>query len=239
MKFLDYLKALFFPKDIKCIICDEDIFNNEKYCICDKCKSKLKINDNGCNKCGAPLHSLAKFCMRCKNDTYYFDKALSPFIYDGEIKNLIYKIKYANAKYLFENIGNILSDFYIDKKLNCDLIMYVPMHPKRQKKRGYNQAEQIANVVSKNLSLPISNKNLTKINYITNQTKLTAKQRRENIKNSFAIQNKDEIKDKNILLIDDVFTTGATTNEISKLLKQNGSKSITVLTVAHTDHNHI
>lgn len=235
MKILDYLRNLFFPKNIKCIICNEDIFNNEEYCICDKCKSKIELNKECCKKCGSPLHSLASYCLRCKNDTYYFDRALSPFIYNGEIKNLIYKIKYANARYLFEYLGKILSDFYIENNLESDLIMFVPMHIKKLKQRGYNQAERLAEELSKNINIPISKNNLIKIKYITNQTKLTAKERKDNIKNSFSINNKAEIKNKNILLIDDVFTTGATTNEISKLLKTNGCKNITVLTLAHTD----
>ena len=235
MKILNFIKNILFPRNIKCIICQDDLFESEKYCICKKCFQQLPFIQHSCKKCGTPLSSLADYCLRCKEDYYSFDKAISPLLYEGEVKNIIHHLKYNNHRYLVKPLANLMCDYYKNFNIQSDLIAFVPMHQKKLKKREYNQAELLASEVSNNLNIPISKENIVKTTFIKSQTKLNAKQRLENIKDSFSVINKKEFKNKNILLIDDVFTTGATTNEISKLLKKSGCKKITVLTLAHTD----
>ena len=115
---------------------------------------------------------------------------------------------------------------------NIDLIGFVPMNKDKQKLRGYNQAELIANELSKLTNITCKNL-FERVKDVTSQTKLTRQQRRENIKDAFKLIDR-KVKGLNILIVDDVFTTGATVNELSKLLKNAKVKNVYIITLAHS-----
>ena len=108
----------------------------------------------------------------------------------------------------------------------------MPIHKKRKNERGYNQSELIARKLAKNLNLELVNDSLIKQKNTLPQSTLSKKQREENAKQVYKIQNKPKIENKKVILLDDIYTTGATTKECSKVLKQNGAKEILVLTIA-------
>src|SRR5699024_499771 len=112
-----------------------------------------------------------------------------------------------------------------------DMIYYVPLHRRKKARRGYNQGELLANYVSKKRSIPISH-NLKKIRSTKDQHRLNRLERQTNLNNSFKLKNGQEVYGKNILLIDDLVTTGATLNECSKLLKKNNVNSVVGLCLA-------
>ncbi|MFR2196198.1 MAG: ComF family protein [Clostridia bacterium] len=113
-----------------------------------------------------------------------------------------------------------------------DIIIPVPISKKRNKERGYNQSFLIAREIAKNEKVKLKNNVISKVKNNNTQSKLNKEERAENVKNVYKITNNKEIIDKNILLIDDIFTTGATLNECSKMLKQAGTKKVDVLTIA-------
>jgi ComF family protein len=113
--------------------------------------------------------------------------------------------------------------------------MYVPLYTKRQKKRGYNQSELLSNELSKLIGISVSHNNLIRIKDTITQTNLSFKERQKNLESAFEIKDKKEVKDKNILLIDDVLTTGATADNCAKILKKAKAKGVYVLTFATTD----
>ena len=136
--------------------------------------------------------------------------------------------------YLYRSILEFLNKYqkkYVQFEI-YDIIIPVPISKKRNKERGYNQSLLIAREIAKNENVKLRNNVISKVKNNTTQSKLNKEERAENVKNVYKITKNKEIIDKNILLIDDIFTTGATLNECSKMLKQAGTKKVDVLTIA-------
>lgn len=226
-----------YPKNITCIICDNPIKITNSYSLCKDCFKELHFILDGCNKCGKPIinHNLEREnlleCSYCYNKTFYFDRAISCIEYNEVSKKLILNLKYKNKTYLCKYIALIMKEKCDLEGIKFDYILFVPLHKKRLKNRGFNQSQKIANEFSILTGVEILDciyrtKNTKKL-YNLNKT-----QRQEELKNSFKINDsKGILKDKNIILIDDIFTTGTTVNEISKLLKLFGVNTIYILTL--------
>ena len=232
IKFLENVAKIVFPSDFKCLCCDNDVYKGVDFC--DKCKKSLPFNNgNICEVCGAKISGVGK-CVICGTKKF-FEIARAPFLYDGIIKKLIYNFKYNNAKYLFKPLSKYMVECYIKNKMNADLIIPIPLHFKKLKQRGYNQSELLSIEISKILNIPVLNA-LSRIRDTSTQTNLTFKERKENMKRAFKI-NDSAIKGKNVLLVDDVYTSGATIKEACKVLNSASVNKIYVLTLAHTDFN--
>ena len=229
LEFLDKVSELIFPSDFKCLSCERDIQKGEDFC--EKCKKELPFNNgNVCEVCGINIPSKGK-CVRCSGKKVY-EMARAPFLYDGIIKKLIHNFKYNNAKYLFKPLGKYMAECYIENNMQAEIIIPIPLFCKKIKKRGYNQAYKLAEEIGKILSLPTINA-LERIKDTPTQTALDFKERKANIKGAFKCIDRS-IKNRNILLIDDVYTSGATIKEACKVLRENGVNKIYVLTLAHT-----
>ncbi|HEY8423552.1 MAG TPA: ComF family protein [Clostridia bacterium] len=231
MKLKEWLIKTFFPVDYKCIICEREIFNSPKYSLCSDCI--LEFNDQDiCKKCGSPLSNMAEYCEDCKTYKPHYIYARSVLIFEGNAQKLIHGLKYGNKKYLAEPLGQMMSDYFSKLNWNIDLIVPAPMSQERLKERGYNQALLLAQIVAKNHNLPINDDILHKIKNTPYQARLTRKERFEQVKGAFCVTDNNDIKGKNILLIDDVMTTGATCDELSRTLLKNGANEVYVLTLA-------
>ena len=167
--------------------------------------------------------------------------AVSSFKYEGTAKHLVYKLKYGGAKYAALPLSKYLVEAYKDSKIqNIDIVTCVPLSKERLKSRGYNQAQVLAEEFCKLLLLEnttlTQNYNLIKrVKNTPTQTSLTKLERRENLKDAFVYcEEKDEIKGKNILIIDDIFTTGATVEELTNVFKKNKAGKVYCLTCCHT-----
>ena len=229
-----------YPRNITCIICDNPVKLTNSYSLCRGCFKELKFILDGCNKCGKPIvnrnlerESLID-CSYCYNKTFYFDKAISCIEYDDISKKLILDFKYKSKTYLCRYVAYLMKEKILLEGLKADYILFVPLHKKRLKKRGFNQAEKIANKLSELIDIPVldcvSREKNTKKLY-----KLNKEDREKELKNSFKIKESiNFIKNKNVILIDDIFTTGSTANEISKVLKINSVNSICIITLLTT-----
>ncbi|MBQ8430971.1 MAG: ComF family protein [Clostridia bacterium] len=171
-------------------------------------------------------------CLNCKKNNYHFNYAQSVFSYKDNVAKIIQNLKYNSAKYLADPLGEFLYKKLIELNWKIDLITFVPLHTKRIKKRGYNQAEILADQLSRKSGIEIKNI-LERDKNTPSQTSLKVKERAKNMENAFKLID-NNIKDLNVLIIDDVFTTGATVNEIAKVLKNAKAKNVYVLTLAHT-----
>ena len=127
-----------------------------------------------------------------------------------------------------------MSEKFKTEKLYVDLIIPVPLCEKRLKLRGYNQSELLGKEIAKNLSLPLITNSLYRVKETLQQTKLNIMERQSNLKDAFVVKKKKMVKGKSVLLIDDVYTTGATSTEYARMLKLAGASAVYVLTVAHT-----
>lgn len=197
--------------------------------ICEKI-SKEPI----CKKCQIKLEKL----LVCKINNYSdknFTRHLYLFRYDGIIREKIIQYKFRDKAYLNEMFVNFITK---NEKIcgffkNYDIIIPVPISKNRKKERGYNQTEIIAKKIAKQMeNLTFETDVIKKIKDIVPQSTLTVKERVHNVKNAYTVVNSERIREKRVLLLDDVFTTGSTVNECSKVLKENGAKIIDVLTIA-------
>lgn len=229
-----------YPRNITCIICDNPIKLNNTYSLCRDCYKQLHFILDGCNKCGKPIinfnlerESLIT-CNYCYNKTFYFDKVISCIAYDDISKKLILDYKYKSKTYLCRYIAEIMKEKFLFENIEADYILYVPLHKKRLRKRGFNQVEKIAKKLSELIDIPV----LDCVIRVKNTKRLynmDKKSRQKELKNGFDVKdNIYLIKNKNVILIDDIFTTGSTANEISKLLKLNSVNNIYIFTLLTT-----
>ena len=227
-----FLKELFNslsnPFD-KCLSCGADCF--DKSGICQNCLEYFHFNNGKtCLKCGCKLTGKNDYCGNCAEQVF-FDKAYSVFVYEDGIRKVIHSLKFGNNGAIAQVLAKHLADLYHLKGISCDLITYVPMDKSAQKQRGYNQSlllcEAFCDIINKecfNL--------LKKIKNTKRQEQLNMKERKENLRGSFAVVDKELVRDKTILIIDDVKTTGSTANECARMLKKSKAKAVYVLTVA-------
>lgn len=196
-----------------CGICDKI----NKKSLCKKCEIKIKpyqINE----------------IKKIKNKS--FDYQIKILKYENIIRDKIIDYKFNEKAYLYKTFAKIILK---NKKIygflkKYDIIMCVPMHIKKKMLRGYNQSELIAKELAKKLQIEKQFNNLVKIKDTKKQSTLTKEQRKTNLKNAFQIKNSEKVKNKKVILFDDIYTTGSTVNEFSKYLI--GAKKIGVFTLA-------
>ncbi len=238
MSFIKYLKNFiintFYPRHIKCIACKRELSEKNVYDMCPKCYREIKfIKHHYCTRCGLQMpKDGAGVCLNCKANNFQFEVARSVATFDGNMVNIIHKFKYAKYKFLAEPLSYLLYDLLLIQNWKIDLIAYTPLHPNREKSRGYNQSRELAEHLSNLTDIPVFH-DICRIKDTPSQTHLTRQERKDNVKDCFKFITKTNLDNLNILIVDDVFTTGSTTNEISKLLKSKQANKIYVLTVAH------
>ena len=231
---IDFFKDVLFPS--KCGICECML---EKEGLCPDCWSKIRwISKPKCRICGQPFTTeidlLDSVCAQCSSKKPYFDKAISVFVYDDFSKKIILKFKHSDATYLAEMLAKWMFRAATLEIESSDLIIPVPIHFTKRLKRKYNQSELLAQKISEISGVKYEPRILKKIKQTSPQEGLSGIQRRKNVIGSFGIDCKYEylLKNKRILLIDDVFTTGSTVDECSKVLKKHMAKEVIVLTLA-------
>ncbi len=229
---IDFIKNIFkrslFHDRWTCNVCGKEIF--EGYFCSDCQKGITKIAENKCLHCGRATKYSVKYCDSCVEKNINFDRALSVFDYKPPISFLIQNFKYQNKKYHAKYFAEELYSLFNSEGLMVDVVTFVPMHEDRLDERGYNHAELLAREFS--LLSKIELKSLIeKVKETERQATLSLKERLKNLTSSFKVL-KEQVNGKRILVIDDVLTTGATADVISKALKSAGAKEVIVLTVA-------
>ena len=195
---------------------------------CNKtCKNEL------CNKCKVKIrHSQINIIIKPKSK--YFKELISIFKYEGIIRDKILQYKFEDKAYMCNTFAKIIlkNEKICGLLKKYDIIIPVPIHRKRKAQRGYNQTQLIASRISKDLKIKLCDDVLIKSKNTIAQSKLNKNKRKQNIKGAFKILNAGKVQGKNILLIDDIYTTGSTVNECSKILTKAGAKVVGVLTIA-------
>ena len=227
-----FFKKHIFNPSWRCLACGKEIFENEHFC--SACKSTLPYNDGAiCEHCGRAVTAFEPYCSTCKNVLVDLDKCRSPFIYAPPISTLIKKAKYDRGIYLIDYFAEQLSLTYLQNYFNADYLTYIPMTKKAMKKRGYNQSKILAEKLSVLINVPVLDC-IEKTKETERQATLGRKERLKNLDGAFRISDKKSVKDKSILIIDDVSTTGSTAEVVAKRLKDSGAKIVNLLTVAST-----
>ncbi len=228
-KFID--KYFYNPK-WRCVVCEKEIFNDEY--VCDECDKKLPYNNGAiCDHCGRKVISFENYCSTCKGILVSLDKCRSVYNYEKPISALIQMAKYNGAKYLLEFFAKDLANLYLQQYFNADCMTFVPMTEKAEKKRGYNQSKVLCKLVSEKTGVPVLDC-IKKTTDTKRQATLGRKERLKNLENAFKVYNKKQVKDKNIVIVDDVTTTGSTAEVIAERLKKAGAKRVFLISVAST-----
>jgi competence protein ComFC len=223
-----------------CRVCSKKI-DKFDHNICGDCGKKIKERlPPFCVKCGKRLKGepeLIDTCPDCKKDTLYFDRAWSACHYDDPLKSLIHDFKYKKITSLSTDFTDMLINFI--KKHNigidCDMILSIPMHPDRLLKREINHSDILARDLGKKLGISCRENTLRKTKNTLPQSKLKREARIKNLHLSFSLKDNSAVRNKNILLVDDLFTTGSTVNECSRLLKNSGARRVEIITLARGD----
>ncbi len=200
--------------------------------MCDKCMAEFcdKHNDR-CPVCGRIIYHRGK-CRGCNSEKLYFDRGHSLFEYKDSVRNAVLRCKYKNMKYIGRYFGELMADYAENNGMGgFDIVTAVPLHKNRLRQRGYNQSEIPAVMVASRLGTPCAAV-LERVVDTKPQNSLSREERLRNIRRAFAVKDKEAIKGKNILLIDDIYTTGATVNECAKVLKKNGAARVEFLTLS-------
>ncbi len=176
-------------------------------------------------------HSPDHRCLSCRHSPPAYDQALSIGYFEGSLREAIHQLKYRPCKALGRPLAAWVTK-NIRPVSGVDCIMPVPLHITRLRQRGFNQALIIAHELSKVFSIPLSYHNLRRVRPTRPQVELTGEERIKNVSGAFALRKPDEIRGRDILLVDDVHTTGATMNECASVLKEAGAARVTALTIA-------
>lgn len=225
------LLHILFPES--CPLCGKPSKEHSTAPICNDCwKSVSPYEGPSCLKCGRPLVSdVSITCRDCLEREPHFERVRSFGIYDGVLKKAITVFKYGSIRRLSKPLSAMMSRVRIPA---ADILLPVPLHERRLREREFNQSALLAKHLSRHTGIPVSLDSLIRTRDTAPQAGLSAGERRKNIRNAFYVQENGCIKGKNIILVDDVFTTGATLRECSRVLKRSGSENIYAVTLAHS-----
>ncbi|MBN1354540.1 MAG: ComF family protein [Candidatus Omnitrophica bacterium] len=216
-----------------CYVCG--ISCSSKYGLCDGCLGKIRrIPQPSCPACGRHPAENGLLCGECASKKYYIERAWSCCYYENVIKECVHLFKYNGYLGLVDIFNDIMTAFIAENGIdkNIDLVIPVPLFGTKKRERTYNHSEVLARAVAKRLAVPVDTKNLRKIKWTQSQSELTKEKRMRNIKEAFVAVDNNAFFGKNVLIVDDVYTTGATVNECARVLLKAKANKVFSITLA-------
>lgn len=227
----------------RCLLCQQ--LAEDERDLCNICYQRLPWNKNSCWQCALPLAHDSQaanvegseskiLCGRCQKKRPLFDSSYSLFRYDGEIVQMIHRLKFRQHLVCSRLLGEMLADG-LNEILGVtgdvpDCLLPVPLHKKRLRQRGFNQSIELARALSKSLNMSLNINHLIRVRATDSQSGLDAKQRKKNIRGAFELR--EGFNANHVAIIDDVVTTTSTVNEIARVLKRNGVERVDVYSIA-------
>ena len=216
---------LFFPRS--CVGCGKvgDF-------ICNRCSKKLsRLLPPVCQRCGRP-ESSGMYCRACWGTHNHIHAIRSVFVFEGTIRRAVHEFKYRNLRSIAACLSQYMADYFVEHELAADVLLPVPMHEMRLKTRGYNQSELLAGQISAMISVPVRGDLIKRVRDDKPQVRTTcAEERWSNMRDAFACVS-SEVSGKDIIIIDDVCTSGATLEACAAALKLKGANKISGFTLA-------
>lgn len=225
----------------RCPVCDGVRFSGEPVC-CPGCKEKLRfITGPACLCCGRPVGSEeTEYCYDCAKRKRSYSGGIALGVYEGALKDSVLRFKFSGR----EEYAGFYADCFTERygkrllRFHADVIMPVPMHKRKERKRGYNQAASFARELAERTGIPVSEEILFRTRYTSPQKELNDVARLQNLLKAFAV--KEEALNKwkkdhpfqRVILVDDIYTTGSTMEACASLLKRAGAEEVMPLTVA-------
>ena len=241
---LDWLVDWLYPP--RCRACGGRIYGRDAEYLCSACWPQIRLVSHPlCNRCGRPFFDASgddHHCAVCLARQPYFVRARAWGCYPRDesaehpLRQVVQKFKYGRKVSLGKPLGRLMAQGCQEflKECHADLIVPVPLHPKRLRWRGFNQSLLLARQVSRLYEVPVDPFVLYRDRETAPQTLLAEDERRKNVRGAFAVYPEKSLKERKVLLVDDVYTSGATVNECSRALVRGGAKEVYVLTLART-----
>ena len=222
----------------QCPACSDILREQLLDIFCPECRRKIKfIDESICPVCGRPFFAsaaLSHICGDCLVRKPHFQVARSMAGFETIIMEAIHQFKYGHKLAVGEALGVLMANFsfpFFDCQ-GYDLMLPVPLHIKKLRERGFNQSLLLARQLANKWTIPVDFSLLKRQKFTLSQTGLNKKEREENIRGAFVVSDKKKVTGKKIILVDDVYTTGATLNECAKTLRKAGAVEVAVLTLA-------
>lgn len=225
------IKELLWPN--RCPFCEKA----EKEGACLSCREKLEalvIQEPRCMKCGKPIrYEEREYCHDCSHADHAYDRGAALWLHREPVSASIYRFKYHNQRYYAAYYAACLAEAFKAplRRWDPEMIVPVPLHPRRRRKRGYNQAEILAKELGKLLHVPVNAKAVLRVRDTKPQKILNDRLRRKNMKGAFATGKSLEGA-KRVLVIDDIYTTGNTVSAVAETLKKAGVQKVYFLTIS-------
>lgn len=228
--------SFFYPE--VCQLCQTERATAENGFVCSNCWQQVRfIRPPFCNRCGLPFEgdiTTAFECSNCRGMELHFSSARSAVVAKTTVLEIIHRYKYQRHLWFEPFLADLLLRETLPALRNqkWDFIVPVPLHATKEREREFNQAERLAAHLSGATRIPMSTKLLRRVQPTRTQTRLTKEQRALNMEKAFAMRNGVKLDGEKIILVDDVFTTGATTSACAKILRKAGAGEVCVWTVA-------
>lgn len=233
------LADIVFPRS--CVHCTGLVHpnKNEFDYLCLDCSKELQFcTPPACISCGYPFYGAVigpRSCPHCVelNPCYKYGKSV--FLTQGPGRSLLHNLKYQSGFYVLQDIGRVIKNTpHLSQYFKDAVLVPVPLHPDKERERGFNQSELIAQTLARNTAAKNIQCLLKRARFTASQTQLNRKERYQNVKNAFALTPKTHVvKDSIYILVDDVFTTGSTLNACAQALQNAGAKHLKVFTLGH------
>lgn len=221
-----------------CQFCTVPLPENAPGVVCASCLAGAKrIVEPFCRQCALPFAGKLDepfVCGYCRELKFHFSRAVAACRAEGVVRDCVHRLKYNREMYYAPHLVEWLvaaGREWVDWSA-VDAVVPVPLHPLKQRSREFNQAEVLARPLAAAFGKPVITDAVRRVKETRTQTRLTARERRDNLRGAFAARNDGAVRDRRVVLVDDVFTTGATLDSCARVLLQQGAADVLALTVA-------
>lgn len=230
-KITDKILRVVYPA--QCPVCGEKVSYREGT-IHTQCKNRLPyINGARCRKCSKEIFDIREeYCYDCQKIKHIYREGIALFKHSGTIKNAVYAVKYNNKREYLDLFADELINEYGDiiRQWDADILVPVPLHKKKKIKRGFNQAEEFAKRIGIRIGMKMETRAIARVRNTVPQKELSDKERKKNLEKAFKV-NKNIVKSKKIIVVDDIYTTGSTIDACAKALFENEADEVYFITI--------
>lgn len=231
---VDSVFEVFYPEPPPCLLCLGEVPVAFHVAVCERCLSRLpRVSGAVCRRCGRPIGTKGALCSQCARHPTAVDYARSFGVYQGFLKECIHALKYRGEARIAEGLGELMAwaAWWDGGFHNTDRVVPVPLYPARERERGYNQAELLARVVAEALGKQVTQP-VVRVRGTAPQSGLSPAERRRNVERAFEVPIPAQVQGLRLLVVDDVYTTGATLSAVSAALKRAGALECKALCAA-------
>lgn len=235
-RFFGWLAQAIYPPPHHCVACGENFDSLYPLAFCPRCLDRIPfVAKPVCSRCDRRLRGgKGNLCPECQREPRYYEQAMAVAVYDGYLRELLLTAKYNFRPDLARGLGTILAVWAENETRveRSEVIVPVPLHPEKLAVRGYNQAELMAEPLAAFLRRPLRSDVLQRVKPTVSQSKLGRRERKENVEGAFLVADCPAVAGKEVLLVDDIRTTGYTLSAAARALLLAGAKKVKALTLA-------